>query len=108
MRHFPSLCVNFRTLFASRIELLAENLALRQQLALLNRTVKQPKLRSQDRLFWSTLSSLWKNWRSALIIVKADTVVRWHREGFRLYWRWKSRAQRAARDGQCVLFTVDQ
>jgi putative transposase len=70
---------------------------LRQQLALLNRTVKRPKLRSQDRLFRSTLSSLWKNWRSALIIVKPDTVVRWHREGFRLYWSWKSRAQNSGR-----------
>jgi putative transposase len=84
-------------LFSPRLKLVAENLALRQQLAVLNRTAKRPKLRSFDRLFWVTLSCLWKNWRSALIIVKPDTVIRWHREGFRLYWRWKSRAQNSGR-----------
>src|SRR5262249_29178334 len=80
-----------------RLELMAENLALRQQLLVLNRTAKRPQLRSQDRLFWSTLSSLWKNWRSALMIVKPDTVVKWRKEGFRLYWRWKSKARHAGR-----------
>jgi putative transposase len=94
---FPALLVLFRTLFASRLELVAENLALRQQLAVLNRTAKRPKLQFQDRLFWATLSSLWKNWRSALIIVKPETVVRWHRQGFRLYWRWKSKVRNPGR-----------
>jgi hypothetical protein len=94
---FPALLVLFRTLFASRLELVAENLALRQQLAVLNRTAKRPKLQFQDRLFWATLSSLWKNWRSALIIVKPDTVLRWHRQGFRLYWRWKSKVRNPGR-----------
>jgi putative transposase len=84
MNLFPALLVLSRTLFASRLELVAENLALRQQLAVLNRKAKRPKLQSQDRLFWATLSSLSKNWRSALIIVKPDTVLRWHRQGFRL------------------------
>jgi putative transposase len=93
MNLFPIMLALFRTLFAPRLELVAENLALRQQLAVLNRTAKRPKLRSQDRLFWSALSSLWKNWRSALIIIKPNTVLRWHREGFRLYWRWKSKAR---------------
>jgi putative transposase len=97
MSLFPALCFLLRFLFASRLELMAENFALRQQLAVLNRTAKRPKLRSHDRLFWSTLSSLWKNWRSALIIVKPDTVVKWHRHGFRLYWRWKSKARHAGR-----------
>jgi putative transposase len=97
MSLFPALCFLLRFLFAPRLELIAENLALRQQLALLSRTAKRPKLRTQDRLFWSTLSSLWKNWRSALIIIKPDTVVRWHREGFRNYWRWKSKARNSGR-----------
>jgi putative transposase len=97
MSLFPVLLVLFHTIFSPRLELMAENLALRQQLAVLHRTAKRPKLRSQDRLFWSTLSSLWKNWCSALIIVKPDTVVKWHHEGFRLYWRWKSKALHAGR-----------
>ena len=45
----------------------------------------------RDRLFWVCLSRLWKDWRDALIIIKPDTVIKWHREGFRLYWRWKSK-----------------
>ena len=67
-------------------------MVLRQQLLVLNRTVKQPKLRRRDRLFLVCLSKLWGGWREALIIVKPDTVIKWHREGFRLYWRWKSKA----------------
>ena len=97
MSLFPALLGFFHTLFAPRLELLAENLALRQQIAVLNRTAKRPKLRSYDRLFWATLSSLWNNWRSALIIIKPETVVRWHRDGFRLYWRWKSKARNSGR-----------
>ena len=72
-------------------DLVLENLALRQQLAVLQRSVKRPRLRRRDRAFWVLLSRIWSNWRSALTIVKPDTVVRWHRKGFRLYWRWKSR-----------------
>ena len=53
-----------------------ENLALRQQLAVLTRTVKRPQLRSADRLFWILLAKAWRDWRSALIIVQPDTVVR--------------------------------
>ena len=68
-----------------------ENLALRQQLAILQRTARRPKLRQRERVFWVWLSKLWRHWRSALLVVKTDTVVRWHREGFRLYWRWTSR-----------------
>jgi putative transposase len=97
MSLLPLLFGLFRSLVAPRLELVVENLALRQQLTVLNRTTKRPKLRSQDRLFWSALSSLWKNWRSALIIVKPDTIVKWHREGFRLYWRWMSKARNSGR-----------
>jgi putative transposase len=82
----------FRSLFVSRLSLAAEILVLRQQLLVLNRTVKRPKLRQRDRLFWVYLSRLWKDWRDALIIVKPDTVIKWHRESFRLHWRWKSKA----------------
>jgi hypothetical protein len=71
---------------------LAENLALRQQLAVINRKIHRPQLLRRDRFFWALLSQLWKNWREVLIIVKPETVVKWHRQGFRLYWRWKSKA----------------
>jgi putative transposase len=68
-----------------------ENLALRQQLAVATRSHQRPRLRSRGRLFWVMLSRLWKGWRSALVIVKPDTVVRWHRAGFRVFWSWISR-----------------
>jgi hypothetical protein len=92
MAIFSALFLFFRSLFFSRISLATEILVLRQQLLVLNRTVKRPNLRPRDRLFWVCLSRLWKDWRDALIIVKPDTVIKWHREGFRLYWRWKSKA----------------
>ena len=78
-------------LFASRARLAAENLALRHQLGVLGRTIKRPRLRKRDRVLWVWLSLLWPGWRSALVVVKPETVVAWHRKGFRLYWRWKSR-----------------
>ena len=83
-----------RAFLASRTALAAENLALRQQLAVLQVSVKRPRLRRRDRVFWVWLSRLWSGWRSCLMIVKPETVIRWHREGFRLYWRWKSRKKR--------------
>jgi len=77
--------------FTSRAALAAENLALRQQLVVLQRSVKRPHLHQRDRIFWSWLCRLWSSWRSALLIVQPATVIRCHRQGFRLYWRWKSR-----------------
>ena len=79
-----------RALLANRAALAMENLALRQQLAVLERSVKRPALRQRDRIFWAWLSRLWNGWRAALLIVKPETVIKWHRQGFRLYWRWKS------------------
>src|SRR5450755_1473026 len=75
----------------TRADLTIENLALRQQLANLRRTSGRPRLRNCDRAFWVVLSRLWSRWADVLVVVKADTVVRWHRAGFRLFWRWKSR-----------------
>lgn len=80
-----------RALVASRAALAAENLALRHQLTVLHRSVKRPRPRRRDRVFWVWLSRLWHGWRSCLIVVKPETVVRWHGRGFKLYWRWKSR-----------------
>ncbi len=78
-------------LFASRAKLAAENLALRQQLGVLGRSVKRPRLRKRDRIFWVWLSRLWPDWRASLVVVKPATVIAWHGKGFRLYWTWKSR-----------------
>ena len=86
-----ALLVVIRAALVSRMCLAVENLALRQQLAVFKRTAKRPRLRRGDRIFWSWLSRAWPGWRSAVIIVKPETVIRWHRQGFRLYWRRKSR-----------------
>src|SRR6266851_6073573 len=73
-----------------RRELVLENLALRQQLAVLKRKGPRPKFRPVDRWFWVWLSRHWSGWKSALHIVSPATVVRWHREGFQRYWRARS------------------
>jgi len=75
----------------SRADLALEILALRQQVAVLKRKRPRPPLRWSDRLFWIMLRRLWSGWKDVLLIVKPDTVVAWHRAGFRWYWRWKSR-----------------
>ena len=74
-----------------KAHLVAENLALRQQLAVAQMDVKRPKLRRRDKIFWVWLSRLWTKWRTALTIVQPETVIRWHRQGFRLYWARKSK-----------------
>lgn len=74
-----------RAFLLPRLILAAENLALRQQVAVYKHTVKRPKLRRRDRIFWVWLSRLWPNWRSALAIVQPQTVVKWHRQGSKLY-----------------------
>jgi transposase InsO family protein len=84
----------FRTLFSalrSHHVLALENLALRHQLEVLKRNAKRPRLENRDRLLWIILVRLWSDWRQPLILVQPETVVRWHKKGFRLYWRWKSR-----------------
>ena len=86
-----------RSLLLPRSDLLFENVALRHQLTVLQRSAKRPRLRQSDRILWAWLSTIWPSWRSCLVIVKPDTVVRWHRLGFRLYWRWFSRPKRTGR-----------
>ena len=93
MSVFSTLYQLLRSLLVPRLVLVAENLALRQQLLVLRRSTKQPRLRNRDRLFWIALSHLWRDWRSILVIVKPETVVKWHRQGFQCYWRWKSRSR---------------
>src|SRR5207249_2400649 len=71
-----------------------ENLALRQQLAVWKARQPRPRLTAMDRIFWVFLSRLWTSWRSSLRMVRPETVVGWHRQGFRRYWAWKSRRRR--------------
>ena len=80
-----------RAVIFGRTGLAAENVALRHQLGVLQRSVKRPQLRKRDRIFWVWLSRLWPGWRSALVLVEPATVIKWHRQGFKLYWRRKSR-----------------
>jgi len=69
-----------------RSDLALENLALRQQLAILNRQLRRPRLRWSDRFFWLLLSRSWLSWKETLLIVKPETVLRWHRKSFASYW----------------------
>jgi putative transposase len=80
----------------SRRHLVLENLALRQQLAILKRRHPRPQLDWFDKLFWIIAHRFWPIWKEALIVVTPETVVRWHRAGFRFYWRWISRVQKPA------------
>jgi putative transposase len=85
----------------SRRDLLLENLALRQQLITLNRKHSRPRVAISDKLFWVLLRRFWPGWKQALIFVQPETVVGWHRAGFKLYWEWLSRHRtRAGR--KCV------
>jgi transposase InsO family protein len=93
MRIVTGVVLFVRAMFASRATIAAENLALRHQLGVLQRSVKRPRLRQRDRIFWVWLSRLRTGWRDSLAIVKPATVIRWHREGVKLYWRWKSRGK---------------
>ena len=88
------LCSLLRSALRSRQCLVLENIALRQQLAVLSRQSRRPRLRATDRLFWSWLSRLWSGWRSTLVIVQPETVVRWQRKAWRRYWTWRSRQHR--------------
>src|SRR5690348_6018650 len=83
-----------RRLFQTRRSLLVENLLLRQQLVALNRRRPKPRLAIFDKLFWVLARRFWSGWKQALIIVSPETVVRWHRAGFALYWRTISKARR--------------
>jgi hypothetical protein len=91
LRLLYALLATARSSLRLQRELALENLALRQQLAILKQESKRPKLNKADRAFWVALSRLWPDWQSALILVKPETVIGWHRKGFKLYWSLKSR-----------------
>lgn len=80
--------------FRSRQDLMLENLALRQQFVVLKRRHPKPKLGLLDKLFWVVLRRLWSDWKKCLYLVAPDTVPRWHRAGFRLYWAMLCKVRR--------------
>ena len=86
-----------RGLIVSRVKLSLELLVLRQQLVVLRRTVGRPQIQNRDRWFWIVVSRIWSDWRQALIFVKPETVIKWHRQGFKRYWHWKSRSSQVGR-----------
>jgi len=87
-----SLLLTLRGSARSRAALQLEVLALRHQLQVLQRTrPRRVRLAKADRWLWVWLSRIWTGWRTALVIVRPETVIAWHRRGFRLFWTWKSR-----------------
>jgi hypothetical protein len=92
-----ALLASALSLFRSHTALHLEIFALRHQLGVQQRSDKKPKLTPAERLIWARLSELWLDWRTALIIDKPETVIAWHRKGFRLFWRWKVRHGRTGR-----------
>ena len=95
MVRFVGLCFGMLVrLFHRRQSLLLENLALRQQLVTLKRRHPRPSLGLLDKLFWVIARRVWSGWKQALLVVTPETVVRWHRAGFRMYWKLISRVRR--------------
>jgi putative transposase len=82
-----------RAAVRDRDALVVENLLLRHQLTVLTRpTKRQPRLRTRDKLFWVVIRALRRDWRRHLVLVRPERVIRWHRQAWRLFWRWRSRA----------------
>src|SRR5580700_4374440 len=88
--------------FRSRRGLMLENLALRQQLAVLKRKHPRPKLSQLDKLFWIVALRFWSRWKEKLLLVLPETVVRWHRAGFRRYWVMLCKARQGVGGGRRI------
>jgi putative transposase len=82
---------SFLGLFRSRRSLWLENLALRQQLVILKRKRRRTRLTVFDKIFWVLARKYWSRWKQSLLMISPETIPRWHRAGFRLYWAWLSR-----------------
>ena len=94
-----SLLAGLASSLRTRASLQLEILALRHQLGVLQRTERRRlRLRTSDRFLWAILLRFWADWRKELVIVRPETVIGWHRRGFRFYWNWKSR-RRIGRPG---------
>ena len=87
---FLSFCLRF---FRSRIQLQLEIIFLRKQLDILARTSTRPRLLPSDRIFFSVMTDAFSSWKETLLVLRSDPVIRWHRQRFRLLWKWKSRSE---------------
>jgi len=87
-------------------DLALENLALRHQLAVLQRQKPRPSFRSRDRILWVLFKRFWPGWRKACTLVKPETVLKWHRAGFQVYWRRKSKGKPARADARRIPILV--
>jgi putative transposase len=85
------LFASIPSLFRSRRDLVLEIIVLRQQLSVLKRKKSRPRFQAWDRLFWLLVSKTWSNWKNSLFLLTPETIVRWHRAGFHLYWSWLCR-----------------
>jgi len=79
------------SIFKSRASLQLENMMLRKQIDILMRRQKRPLVHNRDRLFFVLLSELYTEWRKAFFIFQPDTLIRWHKHGFKLFWRMKTK-----------------
>ena len=81
----------------TRQRLVVENLALRHQLAILKRSVKRPRIEDSDRVFWILMRCTFKRWKECLHFAQPETLLRWHRRGFKYYWKRKSKPKKQGR-----------
>jgi hypothetical protein len=88
--------------FRTHRSLMLENLALRQQLAVFKRQQPRPRLGAMDKLFWVVARRFWAHWKKALLIVLPDTVARWHRSGFKLYWAMLCKVRKPVGGGRRI------
>src|SRR4029450_6619854 len=93
----PLILTGLLRMLRTHQSLVLENLALRHQLAVLQRTAPRPRFRTCDRLLWVVLSHLWRGWAAAVSVVQPATVVRWQRSGFKLVWARESRRHEPGR-----------
>ena len=84
-----------RVMSRKQEQLILENVALRQQIGVPQGGGRRLRVGKRDRVFWVWLSKLWEGWRSGLVIVQPETVLKWHRQGFKVYWRWRSKSGKA-------------
>jgi hypothetical protein len=77
--------------FKTKIQLLLEIAMLTKQLEIYKRTDPKLKIKRTDRMFFSLMKDILSNWKERIVIVKPNTIIKWHREGFRIYWKWKSK-----------------
>ena len=88
---FNSFLLLIRISIKTRTQLLLEVIMLTKQLEIYQRSDPKLKITGSDRIFFSIIKDIFSNWRDRMFIVKPDTVIKWHKKAFRIYWQWKSK-----------------